>query len=287
MARRSNGESALLRHLRVLEAFDAWHPFLTFTQISEASGIPKSTTHRLVVELVREGLLEELPDKTYRLGVRLWELASRTPGAVGLREVARPWLTAVHERVGQHAQLGVQSGLDVIFIERLSAPDAVVNATLIGGRMPLYASSSGLVLLSWAENANLVDRIARQGISPLTPYGIQDEAELRARLRRVHADGFAVTDGHVHPNARGIAVPIAGPLGDVYAAMSVVVPNTTSSPLPFVDILLWAAARTARALADLYADTPSGGSPAKGAPVYSGVSKESFVFLAGRTLQAH
>jgi DNA-binding IclR family transcriptional regulator len=287
MARGSNGESTLVKHLRVLDAFDAWHPFLTFTQISEAAGTPKSTTHRLVVELVREGLLEELPDKTYRLGLRLWELASRTPGAVGLRELARPWLTAVHEQVGQHAQLGVLSGLDVLFIERLSAPDAVVNATLIGGRMPLYASSSGLVLLSGAQSTNLVDRVIRQGIRPLTAHGIQDGAELRARVRQVHADGFAVTDGHVHSDARGIAVPVAGPLGDVYAAMSVVVPNTASSPLPYVDILRRAATRTARALADLYAGTPNGEAPAKGAPVYSGVSKKSLVFLAGQAAQAH
>src|ERR1700744_1653433 len=126
MARNSNGQSALVKPLRVLDAFDTWHPFLTCTQIAETSGIPKSTTHRLLVELVREGLVEELPDRTYRLGVRLWELGSRTPGALGVREVARPWLAAVHERVGQHAQLGVLSGLDVLFVDRLSAPDAVV-----------------------------------------------------------------------------------------------------------------------------------------------------------------
>jgi DNA-binding IclR family transcriptional regulator len=284
MARGSNGESALLRHLRVLEAFDTWNPFLTLTQISEASGLPKSTTHRLVIELVRQGLLEELPDKTYRLGLRLWELASRTPGALGIRELARPWLSAVHERVGQHAQLGVLSGLDVLFVERLSAPDAVVNATLIGGRVPLLASSSGLVLLAGTQNANLVDRVVREGMHPLTPQGIQSEAELRSRLRQVHADGFAVTDGYIHPDARGIAVPIAGPLGDVYAAMGVVVPNTTASPLPFVDILQWAATRTAAALADLYASSPNGGIPAKGAPVYSGVSRNSLAFLSA---QAH
>lgn len=287
MARGSNGESALLRHLRVLDAFDTWHPFLTLTQISVASGMPKSTTHRLVIELVRQGLLEELPDKTYRLGLRLWELASRTPGALGIRELARPWLTAVHERVGQHAQLGVLSGLDVLFIERLSTSEAVVNATLIGGRVPLHASSSGLVLLAGTREPNLLDRIAQRGIRPLTPHGIQSEAELRAHVREVHADGFAVTDGHIHPEARGIAVPVTGPLGHVYAAMGVVVPNTTSSPLPFVEILQWAAARTAQALAELYASTPAGGNPAQGAPAYSGLSKKSLAFLAAQGRQTH
>ena len=99
--------------------------------------MPLSTAHRLVAELEREGLLERMPDRTYRLGVRLWEFASRTPGALGLRELARPWLEAVHARVRQHTQLGVLAGHDVLFIERMSTRDAVLNATLIGGRTPL------------------------------------------------------------------------------------------------------------------------------------------------------
>ena len=110
MARGSDGESVLHKHLRVLQAFDILRPFLTLTEISEATGLPASTTHRLVAELEREGLLERMPDRSYRLGVRLWEFASRTPGAVGLRELARPWLEAVHARVRQHTQLGVLSG---------------------------------------------------------------------------------------------------------------------------------------------------------------------------------
>ena len=83
MARGSAGESVLHKHLRVLEAFDALRPFLTLTEIADAAAMPLSTTHRLVAELEREGLLERMPDRTYRLGVRLWEFASRTPGALG------------------------------------------------------------------------------------------------------------------------------------------------------------------------------------------------------------
>ena len=78
-----------------------------------------------------------------RVGLRpgggWWESASRTPGAVGLRELARPWLEAVHARVRQHTQLGVLSGRDVLFIERLSTRGPVVNATPNAGRRPPLA----------------------------------------------------------------------------------------------------------------------------------------------------
>ncbi|MBD3942285.1 IclR family transcriptional regulator [Microbacterium sp. NEAU-LLC] len=251
MARGSAGESVLHRHLRVLESFDAWHPFLTLSEIAEAAGIPRSSAHRLIAELEHEGLLERLPDRTYRLGVRLWEFASRTPGAVGLREIARPWLGAVHERVRQHAQLGVLSGRDVLFIDRMSTRDAVVNATLIGGRIPLHASSSGLVLLAHAEPA-LVAEVIAGGLRAYTALTIHTGAELRARLRRVRDEGYAVTEGHIHPESRGIAVPVVGPGGGVYAAIGVVVPNDGGSIHGHAELLRRAADGIARDLASAY-----------------------------------
>ncbi|MBW9109345.1 IclR family transcriptional regulator [Microbacterium trichothecenolyticum] len=251
MARGSAGESVLHRHLRVLESFDAWHPFLTLTEIADASGIPPSTAHRLIAELEHEGLLERLPDRTYRLGVRLWEFASRTPGAVGLREIARPWLGAVHERVRQHTQLGVLSGRDVLFIDRMSTRDAVVNATLIGGRIPLHASSSGLVLLAHAD-ATVVNDVIAHGLRTYTMRTIHTGADLRAELGRVREDGYAVTEGAIHPESRGIAVPVMGPGGGVYAAIGVVVPNDGVSPHGYVELLRRAATGIAHDLALAY-----------------------------------
>lgn len=252
MARSSDGESALHRHLRVLDAFDALRPFLTLTEIADAAGMAPSTTHRLVGELVAEGLLERLPDRTYRLGVRLWEFASRTPGAVGLREVARPWLAAAHARIRQHVQLGVRSGTDVLFIERMSAPGAVMNATLIGGRIPLHASAGGLVLLAHAPEG-AIDEVIAAGLRVYTPHTLARPAALRDALRRVRADGFAVTAGHIHEESTGVAVPVRGPDGSVYAALGAVVPNDGTSARAALEVLGVAAAGVGRALADAYA----------------------------------
>lgn len=251
MARGSGGESALRRHLRVLEAFNPLRPFLTLTEISHAAGLAPSTAHRLVAQLEEEGLLERLPDRTYRLGVRLWEFASRTPGALGLRELARPWMSGVHARVRQHTQLGVRAGTDVLFIERMSTRDAVINATLIGGRTPLAVSSSGIVLLAHAEPA-LVDEVVAAGWPRFTGRTLADERSLRAQVRRVRLDGFADLAGHIHEQSRGIAVPVMGPHAVVYAAMGVVVPNDDRAVQPIVELLTVAAAGVTRALEEAY-----------------------------------
>jgi DNA-binding IclR family transcriptional regulator len=240
MARASDGESVLHKHLRILDAFDALHPFRTQGDIADLTGLAPSTVHRLLSELEREGLVERLADRSYRLGIRLGEYASRTPGAVGLRELARPWLAAVQNRVRQHAQLGVLSGHDVVFVDRLSTRDAVVNATFIGGRTPLPLSSSGLVLLAHSTTA-FVDDVVEAGWPSGTGAGPQNGGELRALLEHVRADGYVVADGFIHGLARGIAVPVLTPHGDVCAALSVVVPDQVGSVQAEIELLIKAA----------------------------------------------
>ncbi|MCR2783237.1 MULTISPECIES: IclR family transcriptional regulator [unclassified Microbacterium] len=282
MARGSAGESALHRHLRVLDAFDALRPFLTLGQIAATADMPMSTAHRIVGELTAEGLLERMPDRTYRLGMRLWEYASRTPGALGLREVARPWLEAAHARIRQHVQLGVRAGSDVLFLERMSAPQAVLNATVIGGRIPLHASSLGLVLLAHAPD-EVVDEAIAAGLRAYTASTITTSSVLRTVLRRVRADGFAVAAGHIHEESRGVAVPVRGPDGTVYAAMGAVIANDGSAEAAVVETLRVAAAGVTRALRAAYASgvDDDGHGPRPDA----GISARSWEYIAA--LAAH
>lgn len=273
MAHRSDGKSALARHLAVLDAFDPLHPFLTLSEIARAADLAVSTAHRLVNELVREGLLERHQGRSYRLGVRLWEYASRTPGAVGLREVARVWCEAVHRRVRQHTQLGILQGADVLYIERMSDPDAVINGTLVGGRLPAHASASGLVLLAHAE-PQTVDAVCAAPMRRFTSETITSPETLRIVLEGIRSDGFMVTDGHIHLEARSIAVPVRGPGGSVIAALAVVVPNDTAPARPIADLLTAAAVAISRDL------VRASGIFGEIAPETLGLSTRSLEFVA-------
>lgn len=229
-------ESLLSRHLRILDVFEVGSAFLTLSEISERSGLPVSTTHRLLAELERERLVERLPDRSYRLGLRLWEFAARTPGALGLREIAFPMLQAVQTAVRQHTQLGVADGADVVYLERLSNRDAVISATVIGGRISLAASAIGHVLLAGMPETAITDLVSR-GIPRHTDRTPQTVGEVAGIVARVRRDGYAVGDGLVHPAARGIAVPVHGPDGDVVAGLGVVVPNDASPVDPVLEVL--------------------------------------------------
>ena len=152
MPRVHTGESVLARGARIIEAFGHDERTLTVTEIARRSGLHVATASRLIEELVGVGWLERV-GRRVGIGVRLWEVASRASPAVGLREAAMPFMEDVHSVVAQHTQLAVREGTSVLFLERLSTPGAAINYTRIAGRLPLHASSSGLVLLAHAPTA--------------------------------------------------------------------------------------------------------------------------------------
>jgi DNA-binding IclR family transcriptional regulator len=237
--------------VRILEAFTYEAPFLPLSAIAARSGIPLSSAQRIVAELVAFELLERMPDRSYRVGNRLWEIGTRTPGAVGLREITLPYLHAIQSRVRQHAQLAVRSDLDVLVIERISARDAVVNASIIGGRIPLQYSSSGIVLLAAAEEG-VLERVLQRGLHPITPDSLQTEAQLRDAVDFARREGYAVAAGRIFAGSRGIAVPVRGSQGATIGAVGVVEPNDGSSPMAHVGLLRRAAEGISEALLRSY-----------------------------------
>lgn len=223
MARTQNGDSVLFRAIRIVEAFQPGEHWISVTELSQRAGLHLATASRLVAELVDHGWLERGPGRRVGLGVRLWEVASRASALEGLREAALPVMERLHQLVGHHVQLGVLHGMDVLFLERLSAPDAVVNYTRVAGRLSLHASSAGLVLLADAD-ASLQERILAGGLPAFTEATPTDAVVVRRILAEVRRSRSVVCSGYLHPEAMGIAAPIITRAGTV-AALSVVVPN--------------------------------------------------------------
>lgn len=232
----------------MLGSFDVTHATLTLTELADRAGLPVSTVHSLVAQLEAEGLLERTTDRRYRLGVRLWELASSTPGAFGLREVAHPWLQAVHARIRHHTHLAVRSGTDVLFLDRLSEHGSVVSATVVGGRIPLHAVSVGLAILSWSP-ASVLDDLESAGMRRYTSETVTDRAEIETMLARTRASGIAVSNGCLHLESRGIAAPILGTGGGVIGSIGVIVPNDAAPVDPYSELLRVAARSIERRLA--------------------------------------
>ncbi|MCM3847132.1 IclR family transcriptional regulator [Pseudonocardia sp. DR1-2] len=247
MARSPSGESLLTRVDRILASFGPDNPVRTVAGIARTAELPVATAHRLVHELVELGYLERTATRRVRLGVRLWELASRGSRALGLREAAMPVMEDVHAVIGHHTQLAVRDGAEVLYLERLSTRGGSRNIIQVAGRLPVHACSSGIVLLAHApveeQEAVLTGTMARYTAhTPATPTA------LRRLLADTRRQGFVLADAFITDGATGVAVPIRGPGDAVVAALSIVVPSGSGNAPAQISALLAAARAISRAL---------------------------------------
>lgn len=227
MANSPSGDSMTDRIVRVLDTFTTERTMQTATEIAERTGLPASTAHRMVGDLVAAGLLERDEDHRIRLGMRLWELALRGSSALRLRQAALPHMEHVQTLIREHTQLAVLEHEEALFLERLSHPDAGANITRIAGRLPVHASSSGLVLLAHAD-PSIRERVLAGPLHAVSQETVTDAATLRAVLASIRRRGYVVAPGSIESVSTGVAVPVRDH-GEVVAALSVVLPRESET----------------------------------------------------------
>lgn len=239
--------SVVERVLDVLEAFSPDRSALSLSELSRRTGLPLSTTHRIVGELARRGALERQEDGRYRVGLWLWEIASLSPRGVGLRESAMPFLEDLYEATHENVQLAVLDAPDVVYVELISGRNAVSVVSRVGGRLAAHATGVGLVLLANAPGDVQEDVLSRP-LKAYTPKTITSPQELRRVLADVRRDGFVISDRQVEMVSLSVAAPVHGPGDDVVAAISIVVPVEGADPRTLVPAVRAAARGISRSL---------------------------------------
>ena len=215
------GESVSRRLLTVLGSFDVAHPALTLTELATRSGLPISTTRRLINELRAWGGLERLDDGRYRIGIRLWTIGSLAPQQRGLREAALPFMHDLFQATQENIQLAVLEGAEALCIEKISSTKAVPTLTEIGGRLPLHATGVGKALLAFSGK-ELLASVLDTGLERMTPYTITQPGRLMATLADVRKTGVAYSREEMTVGAVSVASPIVGLDGRVRASLGIV-----------------------------------------------------------------
>lgn len=221
VANSTSGDSVLARVERILAAFGSDTPVLQLRDIARSARLPTSTAHRLVANMKQIGWIEPTGGQGYRVGTRLWELASRAALAEDLASVAIPFMSDVHAVLRQHVHVGVVEGDDVLFAERiLGKKSDVPLRSNVAGRLPLHQSAAGLVLLSQYPESFVREYCERVRDSSF-PEGIPAE-RLMSDLRRFAQRGYALQRGRIDEGTGGISVPVRVPQAHRPVALGVV-----------------------------------------------------------------
>ena len=90
--------------------------------VAEAVAMPKSSTHRLLGELARLGVVRTRGSGHYTLGSRLVQWGALADSRVELRAVAEPAMRRLSEAVAESVHLHVPDGIERICVAGVPGP---------------------------------------------------------------------------------------------------------------------------------------------------------------------
>ncbi len=212
-------QSSLGRALSLLDCFTPDRSEFTVRELAARSGIPRSTTHRLVAELLDWGALER-GGRGVRIGMRLFELGALAPAHATLREAASPSLHALAEVTRLTANLAIREGDHILYIDKIAASDLAVPHSRLGGRGTLHATALGKAMLAQASPWE-VDEALSGPLRSVTAYTITDPAVLREQLAMIRRTSIAYDLEESRPGLFCVASAVRGRDGRAIAAVSV------------------------------------------------------------------
>ncbi|MGW1547946.1 IclR family transcriptional regulator [Streptomyces sp. NPDC002346] len=210
--------SLLEKAAKVLSAFQGAQPRLTLTEVVQRSGLPRSSAHRILDQLVQLRWLER-EGRDYRLGMSMLELGALASHHNRLRRAALPHLHALHETTGHLVHLTVLDGAEVVYLERIGGSDDSGVPSRVGGRQPAYCTAAGKAILAFSDGA-LVEQVIGHGLRPRTLRTITRPESFRGELATVRKRGVAFDYEEGHRGVFCVAAPLRG-AGRAVAAISV------------------------------------------------------------------
>jgi DNA-binding IclR family transcriptional regulator len=226
--------NALFRGLQILELLSGQHRRWSTSEISRKLKIPKSSASYLLHTLHSRGYLRRESDGGYRLSMKMLALGSLGLHGIQVREVALPILRRVVEETQITGHVGVLDGNGVVYIERVPSPGFIQISTWVGRRMPLHSSSSGKVLLAYLAPQISDALLETMELTRFTPHTIVSAAKLRAEMKKIRENGYAVDAEENTSGVRCVAAPVFDRSGNIVAAISLTGPvqQLTEDRLP-------------------------------------------------------
>jgi DNA-binding IclR family transcriptional regulator len=196
------------RALDILEyVADATEP-PTFSRLLSDLGVPRSSLFHLLNNLLARGYLEQQGSGgRYRLGRRVERLAARLQEPT-LASMVLPHLRSLSDALNETSGFNIWAGDSVEAIATAMGRQALAFTMKVGERAPLYAVSSGKIVLSQMTTAAFDAYLARVDLLPVTPRTLQSKAALRREIVAARKDGFAYSHEEFTPGITGISTAV-------------------------------------------------------------------------------
>ena len=228
---------SLVKALSILEVLADEEPPYTLTQLSRRLHLHVSTVHRLLVNLVRRGFVEEdTVAGGYQLSYRVLRMGLRVLDRLDFRRAAQPLLRDLNLRTQETVHLAILQETRAISIEKFVSPQPVGLDARLGGVAPLHCTGVGKTLLAYQGEGLLNQIVQAPGLTRMTAHTITALPQLRRELERIREQGYALDQEEAVEGLCCVAGPIFNHTGQIVAAFSVAGSATRMTPARLPEI---------------------------------------------------
>ena len=216
----NNKNKTVVRSMDIVNLFID-HTELSFQEIIDLSGIPKTSVYRMLMSLEEMGFLVKGIDSKYRLGLLFLKFGHLVSSRLDIRQIAYPVMENLHNDVKEAINLIIKQGDEAIYIEKIDRNQKVRLYTAIGRRSPLYAGACSRVILSYLPEPEITAYMESIELKSFATGTITDKERLYDTIRQAKKDGYTISNSELENHTSAIAAPIFDYKGNVVAGLSV------------------------------------------------------------------
>ena len=194
-----SGVDVLDRAFSILFAFRAADTPLTLAELSQRTGLYKSTLLRLAGSLIHHRFLVRLADGRYRLGPAGFTLGATYQAGMDVGEILLPIMRGLNRELGEAISFHVREGNIRICLYRINSTYTIAPRVRVGDIQSLEKGAGGRVLLAFSGQ-------------PEEPYDT---------IRRCY---YYMSLGERDPETAGISAPVFGAEQKLTGALGIVGP---------------------------------------------------------------
>ena len=182
----------------------------TITDVAARAHMTRAAARRFLYTLCEQGWART-DGKHFELTPAVLEVGHTYLSGMSELESVQDILRDLTRELGESASAAMLDGTDIIYVARSPASHRIMAITLaVGARLPAHATSMGQALLAQLSVNELDNYLRAAKLTSYTPSTITDRDGLRARLKSVRADGYALVSEELELGLRSISVAIQG-----------------------------------------------------------------------------
>lgn len=218
----SSGQvQSLCRALSILNVIAEDDHGLSMTHIAQRTGLPLSTTHRLLTTLQHERYVRCDSDQSlWKAGVQAFIVGNAFAQSRDIIATSRPFMTALMEKSGETTNLAVADQGECIYLAQVECRQMMRVQAKPGSRVPMHSSAVGKALLAAMPEEKAKKFIQMREFERNTDKTVVEQQELQREVTDVRQTGYGRDDEEHCVGLRCVASVIFDEFGEPMAAVS-------------------------------------------------------------------